>query len=128
MEIDILDYATEGVLSIECKDRRWRPVAYLSKLLNEMEYNYEIHDKEMLTVIRELEAQMYLLEDTKFKFKVWTNYKNLEYFMKTQKLNQRQAKQVLYLSRFNLTLKHVPEVRIGKVDKLSKRPDLKVEI
>jgi len=56
MEIDILDYATEGVLSIECKDRRWRPVAYLSKLLNEMEYNYEIHDKEMLTVIRELEA------------------------------------------------------------------------
>jgi len=56
MEIDILDYATEGVLSIECKDRRWRPVTYLSKLLNEMEYNYEIHDKEMLTVIRELEA------------------------------------------------------------------------
>ena len=32
------------------------------------------------------------------------------------------------MSRFNLTLKHVPEVRIEKVDRLSKRPDLKVEI
>ena len=36
----------------------------------------------MLVMIRELEVQRYLLEDTKFKFKVWTNYKNLEYFMK----------------------------------------------
>jgi len=43
------------ILSMECEDRRWRPVAYLSKLLNEMERNYEIHDKEMLVVIRGLE-------------------------------------------------------------------------
>jgi len=31
------------------------------------------------------------LEGTKFKFEVWTDYKNLEYFMKAQKLNRRQA-------------------------------------
>ena len=31
IEVDILDYATEGVLSIECEDRLWRPVAFLSK-------------------------------------------------------------------------------------------------
>ena len=40
---------------IEYKDRRWRPVAYLSKSLNEIERNYEIHDKKMLAVIRGLE-------------------------------------------------------------------------
>ena len=55
IEVDTLDYATEEILSMECKDRRWRPVAYLSKSLNEMERNYEIHDKEMLAVIRGLE-------------------------------------------------------------------------
>ena len=55
MEVDVLDYAMEGVLSIECEDRIWRPVAYLSKSLNKMERNYKIHDKEMLAVIRELE-------------------------------------------------------------------------
>jgi len=44
-----------GVLSIECRDRKWRPVTYLSKSLNEMERNYEIYNKEMLAVIRGFE-------------------------------------------------------------------------
>ena len=40
---------------MECEDRKWRLVAFLSKSLNETEKNYEIHDMEMLAVIRELE-------------------------------------------------------------------------
>ena len=55
IEIDVSDCATREVLSIECSDGWWRPVAYLSKSLNETERNYEIHDKEMLVVIRGLE-------------------------------------------------------------------------
>ena len=70
MEVDALDYIIGDVLSIECKDRRWRPVAYLLKLLNEIERNYEIHDKEMSVVIRGLENWRHLLEGIKFKFKV----------------------------------------------------------
>jgi len=62
MEVDALDYATGGVLSMEFEDGLWRPVAFLSKLLNEMERNYEIHDKEILAIIRGLEAWRYLLE------------------------------------------------------------------
>ena len=37
------------------EDKRQKPVAYLSKSLNEMERSYKIHDKEMLVVIRGLE-------------------------------------------------------------------------
>ena len=48
------------------------------------------------------------------------DHKNLEYFMKVQKLNQRQAQWALYLSRFDFTLKHVPETKIEKVDRLSR--------
>ena len=44
----------------------------------------------MLVVIRELENWRHLLEGTKFKFEVWIDYKNLEYFIKAQKLNRRQ--------------------------------------
>ena len=36
----------------------------------------------MLVVIKELENWRYLLEDAKYKFKIWTNHKNLKYFMK----------------------------------------------
>ena len=82
MEVDTSDYATEGVLSMKCKDGRWWLVTYLLKSLNEMERNYKIHDEEMLTVIRELENWRYLLKGTKFKFEVWMDLKNLEYFMK----------------------------------------------
>ena len=56
MEVDILDYAIGGVLSIECENGLWRPVAFLSKSLNETKRNYEIHDKKMLAIVRELEA------------------------------------------------------------------------
>jgi len=55
MEVDALDYVMEDVLSMECGDGKWRPVVFLSKSLNEMERNYEIHDKEMLAIIRGLE-------------------------------------------------------------------------
>ena len=113
---------------MECADVRWRLVAYLFKLLNETEKNYEIYDKEMLAVVRGLKAQRYLLEDTKFKFEIRIDHKILEYSIKVQKLNWRQAIWALYLSKFDFTLKHVPGVRMGKVNELSRRLDLKVEI
>jgi len=69
-----------------------------------------------------------LLKDTKFKFEVWTDHKNLEYFMKAQKLNRRQARWTLYLLRFDFTLKHAPGTKIEKADRLSRRPDWKVEV
>ena len=70
MEVDTLDYATGGILSMECEDRRWRPVVFLSKSLNKTKRNYKIHDKEMLMLIRKLENWRHLLEDVKFKFEI----------------------------------------------------------
>ena len=128
MEVNVLDYAIRGILSIKCEDRKQRPVTYLSKSLNEIEGNYEIHDKKMLVVIRELEKQRHLLESTRFKFKVWTDHKNLEYFMKVQKLNHRQVRWILYLSRFDFILRHVLGTRIGKTDRLSRRSDWKARV
>ena len=123
VEADASDYATGGVLSTKCKDGKWRPVAFISKSLNAMEQNYKIHDKEMLAVIRCLEAWRHYLEGAKLEFEIWTDYKNLQYFMTSQKLNCRQARWALYLLQFNFTLKHIPEKSIGKVDGLSRRLD-----
>jgi len=82
-----------------------------------------IHDKEILAIVRCLEAWRHFLEETVVKFKIWTDHKNLEYFMKVQKLNQRQARWALYLSRFDFTLKHILGSKMGKADSLSRRPD-----
>ena len=73
IEVDMLDYTIEEVLLIKYKNRKWRLVIYFSKLLNKTEHNYEIYNKEILVVIRELENWRHLLENIKFQFKVWTD-------------------------------------------------------
>ena len=55
VKVDTSEYATGGVLLMRCEDNKWRLVAFISKLLNEAERNYEIHDQEMLAIIRCLE-------------------------------------------------------------------------
>ena len=57
------------------------------------------------------------------EFEVWTDHKNLQYFMTSQKLNQRQAQWTLYLLYCNFILKYIPEKSIGKANRLSQRVD-----
>jgi len=128
MEVDASDYAMGGVLSMEYKDGLWRLVAFLSKSLNETERNYEIHDKGMLVIVRGLEVWRHLLEGAQFKFEIWMDHKNLEYFMKAQKLNRKQARWALYLSQFDFILRHVAGSKMGKADGLSRRVDWKVGV
>ena len=56
VEANVSNYATGGVLSMKCSDEIWRPVAFISKSLSDIERNYEIHNKKMLAVVRCLEA------------------------------------------------------------------------
>jgi len=123
VEADTSNFASGGVLSVKCEDDLWRPVAFISKAFNETKRNYEIHDKEMLGVIQCLEAWRHFLEGARIKFEIWTDHKNLEYFMTSQNLNHRQARWALYLSRFDFILKHIPGSKIGKADELSRRSD-----
>ena len=70
VEADASDFTMEGVLSMKCEDKKWRPVAYISKLLNETERNYKIHNKEMLVIIQCLEAWRHFLEGAKGWFEI----------------------------------------------------------
>jgi len=107
VEADASEYTT-GVLSMRCEDNKWRPVAFISKLLNKAERNYEIHDQEMLAIIRCLEEWRHLLEKTQNKFKIWSDHKNLKYFM--------------------FTLKHVLGSSIGKANSLNRHPNWQVGV
>ena len=56
IEADTSKYATGGVFPMKCSGKLWRPVAFIFKLLNNTERNYEIHNKEILAVVRCLEV------------------------------------------------------------------------
>jgi len=56
VEADTSNYATGEVLLMKYSNDLWRPVAFISKSLSDTKRNYEIHNKEILAVVRYLEA------------------------------------------------------------------------
>jgi hypothetical protein len=113
--------AMDAVLSQQnINDKVWHPVTFLSKALNLVEWNYEIHDTEMLAIIRGLEEWRHCLEGTRQPIEIWTNHKNLGYFRVAQKLNHRQAHWSFYLSHFDFMLHHKLGRSMGKPNALSR--------
>jgi len=91
LESDTSYFATGAVLSILCEDEKWHPCPFLSKGLNNIKKNYDVHDKEMLGIIQALEMCRHYLEGAKHKIDIWTDHQNLKYFMTAKKLNCQQA-------------------------------------
>jgi RNase H-like domain found in reverse transcriptase len=84
LETDSSDYVNGGVLSQYGDDGILYPVAFYSKNMAPAECNYEIYDKELLAIIRCLEHWRPELESTDIPIKIFTDHKNLEYFMTTR--------------------------------------------
>src|SRR5712672_1578277 len=72
------------------------------------ELNYDIHDKELLAIIRTLEAFRHYLQGHPEPFEVWSDHNNLAYFRTKQKLSRRQARWSLFLSEYNFSIIHKP--------------------
>ena len=124
IEADSSDFTTGAVLSqVSLADKKWHPVAFFSKSLSPVERNYEIHDKEMLAIIQSLLEWWHFVEGAEHQVEIWTDHKNLEYFMSAKQLNRRQARWSLYLARFDFLLHHRPGKSMGKPDALSRRAD-----
>lgn len=56
VETDASGYATGAVIEQKHADGFWHPVAYLSEGMTETKQNYEIYDRELLAIVRALEA------------------------------------------------------------------------
>jgi hypothetical protein len=117
VETDASDGVVAAVLSQLQEDDEWHPVAYYSHTMAPAEVNYDIHDKEMLAIIRALEEWRPELvglqrED---RFEILSDHRALEYFMSTKKLNARQARWCEFLHDYFFILKYRP----GRVNVLA---------
>ncbi|RAL60702.1 hypothetical protein DID88_010020 [Monilinia fructigena] len=108
----LLQYDEQGLL---------RPCAFFSKKNSPAECNYEIYDKEMLAIIRCLEAWDPELRSVS-EFEIRTDHKNLQYFMTIQKLTERQMRWSLVLSRYNFSITYIQGKDNVRADALSRRP------
>jgi hypothetical protein len=107
LETDALMWSIGGILLQYDEDEVLWPCAYYSKKNTSAECNYEIYDKEMLAIVRCLEEWDAELRGVQ-KFQIRTDHKNLEYFMTTRKLFERQMRWSLILSRYNFIISYVP--------------------
>jgi hypothetical protein len=110
VETDASDEVVAGVMSRLFEDGQWHSVAFYSSSMSAPEKSYEIHDKEMLAVVKALADWRAELEDLqrKERFEILSDHKALEYFMTTKKLNARQARWAEFLSRFYFLIRYRP--------------------
>ena len=69
VEMNTLEHAIRGVLSQE-QNRKWKPIAFLSRTMQPTERNYKIYDKELLAIVKSLAKWRQYLLDTMEPFKI----------------------------------------------------------
>ena len=122
LETDASDWASGGVLSKYDDEGILRPVAYFSSKHSAQECNYEIYDKELLAIIKAFEEWRLELHGVSGGTEVITDHKNLEWFMSTKALNQRQVRWSEILSGFNFRIVFWPGSKAVRPDALSRKP------
>ncbi|KAI3375465.1 hypothetical protein L3Q82_003782 [Scortum barcoo] len=122
LEVDASDVGVGAVLSQQSSEnQKLHPCAFFSRRLSLAERNYDIGNRELLAVKLVLEKWRHWLEGSKQPFLVWTDHKNLEYIRSAKRLNSRQARWLLFLTRFIFTLSYRPGSRNVKPDSLSRQ-------
>ncbi len=96
IESDSFNFVSVDVLFQMRNDDELHSITFFSKNFAFTKCNYEIYDKKLLVIIKCFEQWRFELISTKFDVfvKVFTNHKNLEYFMFIKQLNKRQSKWV----------------------------------
>ena len=89
IEIDVFDERLKEMLSQYDSNELLHFVAFFFKKMILAERNYEIYDKELLTIIKVFEKWRSKLKNFKFLIEVIIDHKNLEYFMFFKLLNRR---------------------------------------
>ena len=120
VEIDVSDERLERVLFQYDVDGLLHPVAFFFKKMISAECNYEIYDKELLTIIKVFEKWRSELKSFKFFIQVIIDHKNLKYFMSFKLLNRKQARWSEYLSRFNFKITYRSSKLNNAADSLSR--------
>ena len=91
VESNFSDFVTVDIFS-QVHNKELRPIAYFSKKLTPAECNYIIYNKELLAIVKSFEIWCPELANTIRPVKVYTDHRNLKYFMTTKQLIRQQAR------------------------------------
>ncbi|KAI2654625.1 Transposon Tf2-9 polyprotein [Labeo rohita] len=128
VEVDASDCGIGAVLSQRHgHPSKLYPCAFFSRKLTAAERNYDVGNKELLSMKAAIEEWRHWLEGAAHPFLIITDHKNLEYIKAAKRLNPRQARWALFFTRFQFTVTYRPGNKNGKADALSRRHDPPVD-
>ena len=122
LEVDASQYITGAILSQKDEWGKMRVVGSISQSFTPAEQNYDIHNRELLTIIHGLRAWWHLLLSSPHVVTIFTDHKNLTYYRHTQRIARHVAWYLGELADYNFVLIHKPGIQ-NKVDSLSWQPD-----
>ncbi|QRW18359.1 Retrotransposable element Tf2 protein [Rhizoctonia solani] len=123
LETNASGVAMGAIVSQRGQDNRLHPVAYMSKSFLGAKANYDMHNKELLAIIKALEEWQIFLEAMDKPVQVFTDHRNLEYWMQARTFNCRHARWQIFLSNFNFEIHYCPGKQSGKPNALSRQSD-----
>ncbi len=125
LEVDASDCGIGAVLSQRHgSPGKLHPCAFFSRKLTAAERNYDVGNKELLSMKAALEEWRHWLEGAVHPFQIITDHKNLEYIKGAKRINPRQARWSLFFTRFNFSVTYRPGNKNLKADALSRRHDI----
>src|SRR6266699_3631339 len=127
IECDASKYTSGAVLTQLDGNGDRHPCAFISKTFSPTERNYEIYDRELLSIIRALQEWRCYIQGSRHTTTILSDHKNLTFFRSAQKLNRRQTHWLLFLSEFDIQLVHMPGHKMVQSDALSRRSDFVLE-
>ncbi|QRW25742.1 Retrotransposable element Tf2 protein [Rhizoctonia solani] len=91
LETDASGAALGSILSQRQEDGWLHPLGFLSESFKGAKQNYDMHNKELLAIIRSFEYWRIFLEGMAHPIMVFTDHQNLEYWKESRTFNRRHA-------------------------------------
>ncbi len=124
LEIDSFNYVNDEVLSQYDDEEILLSIAFYSKNMFSAECNYEIYDKELLTIIQAFEHWWLELKLTDISIKMFIDYRALTSLMKDKELSRRQMRWIQKLADFNFKIRYWSDKQNIKIDALTRWVDV----